>query len=341
MISQSMRRRLLQASARRRGDRRHLSHHHQRPLRPKSPRARSTNSARCSTSHATRSARELPARQWDLGGRLPSRPHGSPAWQPPVAPPRFWWRPRPRRSRSANRRRWRSRIFRASRKLERSLDHRLLQYPDRRGQGYPPDTLLRMCESRSRTSGPSRIGAGTHSSTNGTCAHCKSLPRPVNVLSTHSAWRGEPRSCSAAPACSPAGGSVIPDLQSALFRAVRSNLILRKHAASTIAFTHSPGCSIPSRGLDMHNRMKEALVLLGRQKRASSRPPLTKDRRCGNRARIRQALLEGRACCARKPTPPSRRASFQGDALRHVAPHRAAPRRTAANTHRGCASAFG
>ena len=48
-------------------------------------------------------------------------------------------------------------------------------------------------------------------------------------------------------------------------------------------------------------------MLLGRQKRAVVRPPLTK---IGDAeiARIRQALLES-ACCARKPTPRRRVAS--------------------------------
>jgi 4-hydroxy-tetrahydrodipicolinate synthase len=41
----------------------------------------------------------------------------------------------------------------------------------------------------------------------------------------------------------------------------------------------------------MHNRMKEALVLLGKLPRAVVRPPLVKIER-GEIARIRQALVE-------------------------------------------------
>ena len=48
----------------------------------------------------------------------------------------------------------------------------VFQYPIASGQGYPR-TPCCACARRSRTSGPSRIGAGTHSSTNGTCARCK------------------------------------------------------------------------------------------------------------------------------------------------------------------------
>ena len=43
--------------------------------------------------------------------------------------------------------------------------------------------------------------------------------------------------------------------------------------------------------VDMHNRMKEALVLLGRLPRAHVRPPLVKIGRA-EIARIREALVE-------------------------------------------------
>jgi len=43
--------------------------------------------------------------------------------------------------------------------------------------------------------------------------------------------------------------------------------------------------------VDMHNRMKEALVLLGKLPRAVVRPPLVKIERA-EVARIRQALIE-------------------------------------------------
>jgi len=43
--------------------------------------------------------------------------------------------------------------------------------------------------------------------------------------------------------------------------------------------------------VDMHNRMKEALVLLGKQPRAVVRPPLVK-LPAGEIERIRQALVQ-------------------------------------------------
>jgi 4-hydroxy-tetrahydrodipicolinate synthase len=70
-------------------------------------------------------------------------------------------------------------------------------------------------------------------------------------------------------------GSVIADLQVALFRAVQANDLAAAKAVNdriypmAHAFYTAPF-------LDMHNRMKEALVLLGRVKRAVVRPPLMK-----------------------------------------------------------------
>ena len=117
----------------------------------------------------------------------------------------------------------------------------------------------------------------------------QSLPRPVNVLSTHSAWLLS----SLVLGCNgllSGSGSVIPDLQSALFRAVRSNDL---EEARRINDRIYPLARVfySEPWVDMHNRMKEALVLLGRQKRAVVRPPLTKidDAEI---ARIRQALVE-------------------------------------------------
>ena len=118
----------------------------------------------------------------------------------------------------------------------------------------------------------------------------QSLPRPVNVLTTHSAW---------------------------LFSLAGARL---QRAALGLAAASSPtcrrSCSAPCRPttwrrrkrlndriqplarvfyaepwVDMHNRMKEALVLLGRLPRAVVRPPLVKLVRA-EIDRIRAALVE-------------------------------------------------
>jgi 4-hydroxy-tetrahydrodipicolinate synthase len=82
---------------------------------------------------------------------------------------------------------------------------------------------------------------------------------------------------------------VIGDLQSKLFRAVRANdLATAKQINDRIWPTAEVFYSEP--WVDMHNRMKEALVMLGKLPRAVVRPPLVK---IGDaeRERIRAALV--------------------------------------------------
>jgi 4-hydroxy-tetrahydrodipicolinate synthase len=85
-------------------------------------------------------------------------------------------------------------------------------------------------------------------------------------------------------------GSVIHDLQARLFRAVRANdLAEAKRINDRIYPMARVFYADPA--VDMHNRMKEALVLLGRLPRAVVRPPLVK---IGSDEieRIRRALIE-------------------------------------------------
>lgn len=100
------------------------------------------------------------------------------------------------------------------------------------------------------------------------------LSRPINVLSTNSAWLMASLSMGASGLLSGAG-SIIPDLQVAMFQAIQRGDLKAAQAVNdrmqpiTQAFYAPPF-------LDMHNRMKEAAVLLGRQDRAVVRPPLMK-----------------------------------------------------------------
>jgi 4-hydroxy-tetrahydrodipicolinate synthase len=102
----------------------------------------------------------------------------------------------------------------------------------------------------------------------------QSLSRPINVLSTNSAWLMASLSMGASGLLSGAG-SIIPDLQVAMFQAIQREDLNMARAINdrmqpiTQAFYASPF-------LDMHNRMKEAAVLLDRQDRAVVRPPLMK-----------------------------------------------------------------
>jgi 4-hydroxy-tetrahydrodipicolinate synthase len=116
----------------------------------------------------------------------------------------------------------------------------------------------------------------------------QSLPRPVNVLSTQSSWLFSSLVLGCRGLLS-GSGSVIPDLQAALFRAVQANDLA---AARAVWDRISPLARVfyAQPWADMHNRMKEALVLLGRLPRAVVRPPLVK-LEADEIARIREALI--------------------------------------------------
>jgi 4-hydroxy-tetrahydrodipicolinate synthase len=149
----------------------------------------------------------------------------------------------------------------------------LFQYPLAGGQGYPTATLLEIVEK-----------VPSVKAIKDWCANpqlherqvrlLQSGARPVNVLTTHSSWLLS----SLVLGCNgllSGSGSVIADLQARLFAAVGSNDLKKaKELHDRIAPTAEVFYAEP--WVDMHNRMKEALVLLGRLPRAVVRPPLTK-----------------------------------------------------------------
>src|SRR5215467_13237089 len=164
----------------------------------------------------------------------------------------------------------------------------VFQYPLATGQGYPRDTLLEMCEAVP-TIRAIKDWCGSVPQHEMHIRALQSLPRPVNVLTTHSAWLFS----SLVLGCNgllSGSGSVIADLQAQLFRAVQGNdLATAKRLNDRIYPTARVFYAEP--WADMHNRMKEALVLLGRLPRAVVRPPLTKLSRA-EIERIRAALVE-------------------------------------------------
>ncbi|MBS28912.1 MAG: dihydrodipicolinate synthase family protein [Alphaproteobacteria bacterium] len=102
----------------------------------------------------------------------------------------------------------------------------------------------------------------------------QSLPRSLNVLSTNSAWLMSSLVMGANGLLSGAG-SVIADMQVALFRAVQADdLATAREVAGHMWYATEAFYADPFG--DMHNRIKEALVVLGRQDRAVVRPPLVK-----------------------------------------------------------------
>jgi 4-hydroxy-tetrahydrodipicolinate synthase len=170
------------------------------------------------------------------------------------------------------------------------------QYPLATGQGYPPETLLKLLDAVPQI-------RAIKDWTNNVQLHewqvrtLQSLPRPVNVLSTHSSWLFASLVLGCKGLLSGAG-SVIADLQAKLFRAVAANDLAAAKAANDCiyplarAFYADPF-------IDMHNRMKEALVLLGQLPRAVVRPPLVK-LGAAEVERIRLALVDAGLLGARE-----------------------------------------
>jgi 4-hydroxy-tetrahydrodipicolinate synthase len=164
----------------------------------------------------------------------------------------------------------------------------VFQYPLATGQGYPRDTLLRLAQ-EVPTIAAIKDWAGNVPQHEMHIRMLQSLPRPVNVLTTHSAWLLSSLVLGCAGLLS-GSGSVIPDLQAALFRAVAAGDLAaarrlndRIHPLARVFYSEPWS--------DMHNRMKEALVLLGRLPRAVVRPPLVKLGR-DEIDRIKAALVE-------------------------------------------------
>jgi 4-hydroxy-tetrahydrodipicolinate synthase len=164
----------------------------------------------------------------------------------------------------------------------------VFQYPLATGQGYPRDTLIRIADAVPSVRAI-KDWCGNVPQHEMHVRVLQSRARPVNVLSTHSAWLLS----SLVLGCSgllSGSGSVIADLQAALFRAVQQNDLAEARRVNdriyplARVFYREPWA-------DMHNRMKEALVLLGRLPRAVVRPPLTKLSRA-EIDDIRAALVE-------------------------------------------------
>lgn len=149
----------------------------------------------------------------------------------------------------------------------------LFNYPAASGLGYPFETLLRLFEAvpsiraiKDWCNDPSLHERHIRT--------FQALDRPVNVLTTHSAWLMGSLVMGANGLLSGAG-SVIADLQSALFDAVRNQDLSRAQAINDRIHPLAQAFYAPP-FLDMHNRMKECLRMLGRVENAHVRPPLVK-----------------------------------------------------------------
>ncbi|WP_265518247.1 dihydrodipicolinate synthase family protein [Nitratireductor luteus] len=149
----------------------------------------------------------------------------------------------------------------------------LFQYPLSSNLSHPIGTLLELCNKFPTIRAvKDQIGDGNLHEYQ--MRELKKLDQPVNTLTTHSAWLLGSLSMGCDGLLSGAG-SVIADLQVSLFSAVQAGDLNAARAINdriypTVrAFYDAPL-------LDMHNRMKEALVLLGKLEQSYVRPPLVK-----------------------------------------------------------------
>ena len=149
----------------------------------------------------------------------------------------------------------------------------IFQYPLGGGLGHTFETLLRLCEEVPTI-------AAIKDWCNDPMLHEKhirvfqSLSRPVNILTTHSAWLMSSLVMGCKGLLSGAG-SVIADLQVELWRAVQAKDLVRARAVNDRIYPMIQAFYAPP-FLDMHNRMKETAVILGRIPKAVVRPPLCK-----------------------------------------------------------------
>ena len=146
-------------------------------------------------------------------------------------------------------------------------------YPSAGNLTYPFDTLLKLFETV-----PTIKAIKDWS--NDPMVHEKhiktfqNLSNPVNVLTTHSSWLMSSLVMGAKGLLSGAG-SVIASLQVELFNAVQvKNLEIAQRINNQMFPLAQAFYSPPF--LDMHNRMKEVLVLTGKMEEAIVRPPLMK-----------------------------------------------------------------
>jgi 4-hydroxy-tetrahydrodipicolinate synthase len=147
----------------------------------------------------------------------------------------------------------------------------VFEYPPVSGMGYSPETLGELCKI------PSVVGVKDWS--NDIVAYERNLRalraagRPLAMLSSFT-MSLMASFMVGADGCISGMGSVAADLQAELFTAVKVGDLARAHRANErlaplVSVFYAPPF------VDMHNRMKEALVLLGRIPAAHVRPPLT------------------------------------------------------------------
>lgn len=153
-----------------------------------------------------------------------------------------------------------------------SLPLVIFQFKVGSGLTYPVETLRRLC-----LEVPSIVGmkdsCGDPRLHEKHLRMFRSLDRHVSMLTTHSAWLLS----SLALGCDgliSGSGSVLADMHVALFTAFQNNDLVRARKLADRLYPIVDVIYGTAPLLDMHTRMKEALVYLGRMKSAQVRPPL-------------------------------------------------------------------
>ena len=166
----------------------------------------------------------------------------------------------------------------------------VFEYPPASGIGYRPETLAELCKIPAV--------AAVKDWSNDIVSYERNLRalraagRPVAMLSAFT-MSLMATFLLGADGCISGMGSVTADLQAALFRAVQAGRLdearaIHDRLAPLVDVFYAPPF------VDMHNRMKEALVILGRIPAAHVRPPLTPvgdDERHRIRLAVRAASL--------------------------------------------------
>ena len=161
----------------------------------------------------------------------------------------------------------------------------VFEYPVASGIGYSPETLAELCKIPSVAA--IKDWSNEIVSYENNLRAVRASGRPVAVMSSFT-MSLMASFMLGADGCISGMGSVTADLQAALFAAVQAGRLdearrLNDRVAPLVSVFYAPPF------VDMHNRMKEALAILGRIPAAHVRPPLTaiSDDECD---RIRLAL---------------------------------------------------
>ena len=169
----------------------------------------------------------------------------------------------------------------------------VFEYPPASGIGYSPETLAALCKIPTV--------AAVKDWSNDIVAYEKNLRalraagRPVAMLSSFTMSLLASFALGA-DGCISGMGSVAADLQASLYGAVKAGRLEEARAIND-RLTPLVNVFYAPPFVDMHNRMKEALALLGRIPAAYVRPPLTPVSE-DERHRIRLALREARLTAA-------------------------------------------